>query len=163
MTGAASCSEVFSSSQSQECASSTVKQGSWPPDVPNFALLLDSSFFILVCLHDVATHAWFDVFRGCCDECMYDCTHLVVLLRRCCTCQVNQADDVLKSGTVSAVACVVRCVELFSTSSAVHVSKTAPDAGRLLSDSPNLTCTCACKRTFAHRCTLQPIARSSQR
>ena len=44
MTAAASCSEVVSSSQSQECASSTVKQGSWPPDVPSLALLPDSSF-----------------------------------------------------------------------------------------------------------------------
>ena len=45
MTGtSATCSEAFSASQSQECASSTTNLREQPPDVLNFALLLDSSF-----------------------------------------------------------------------------------------------------------------------
>ena len=77
---------------------------------------------------------------------------MTVHISWCCTggaAQVSEAGDVLQSGTISAVVGAVRCVALFSTSRAAHLCKSAPDAGRLLSDSPNLTC------TFAHRRTLQ--------
>jgi len=69
--------------------------------------------------------------------------HMTAHILWCCKCQVNQADDVLQSVTISAVVCAARCIALFSTSSAMHISNTAPDTGHRLSDSPKLTCTFA--------------------